>query len=111
MTRLDVSTNKYRAKRTWSTLCGIFFASKREAEYGDGLFLTQKAGEINELQFHRKFRLCDKPKVVIEVDFCFRDSKDGQWKYQDCKGKETREYRVKRLWLKEKLGIEVQLIR
>lgn len=116
--------NKYHARRTWSEMTQCWFASKGECAYGEMLWLRQKAGDICNLKFHEKYVLCDKPeRCTIEVDFVF-DVIRSIWKeqgetkmltstqYQDFKGaKEARDYRVKRLWLLQKFGIRIELVK
>ena len=112
MTRL-AGGNKFHAQRTWSTLVGRWFDSKAEAVYGEGLFLMQKAGEINQLEFQHKFVLCEKPKVTITIDFRYVNHSDEgthYWTYEDVKGVMTRDFRTKLAWLKEKHGIDVKII-
>ena len=65
------------------------------------------AGEIRDLQFHQKFVLSQSPKVTIEVDFVYEQ--DGKTIYEDYKGREVPEYRVKRIWLKQQQGIDIIL--
>ena len=104
--------NKYGARRTWSNLCNRTFSSKLEAQRGEELCLLQLAGEISELNYQEKFVLSEEPKVTITIDFCYHKKGDYGYTYEDTKGMgETREFRVKRLWLREKLGIDVILIR
>lgn len=103
--------NKYHAKRTWSELCGRWFASKVECIRGEELALLEKAGEIYQLEYQPKFILCENPKVTITLDFQYLGDKGNIWVYEDVKGILTRDFRTKLAWLKEKYGIEVKLIR
>ena len=98
---------KYGAIKTWSGLTRQWHDSKAEAARGEELWLLQKAGKITDLEYHRKYTLSQSPKVVIEVDFVYKQN--GQQVYEDFKGKEPREYRVKRIWAKEKFGIDILL--
>ena len=102
-------TNKYNAKRTYSTLCARFFPSKWEAERAEQLHLLQLAGEISDLKYQVRFTLSLKPRVATIIDFCYQE--DGHIIYEDAKGILTAEARVKYAWLKEKYGIEVKLVR
>jgi hypothetical protein len=98
--------NKYRAVKTYSELCERTFDSKAEARRGEELKLLERAGEIRDLQYQVLFSLCQKPKIAIKIDFSYREN--GQVVYEDVKGMgETREFRVKRAWLKEKHGVDV----
>jgi len=101
---------KYRAQRTYSELCGRFFDSKAETRRGEELALLEKAMEISGLQYQIPFQLCLKPNIKIKVDFSYCEN--GNVVYEDVKGMgETREFRVKRAWLKEKYGIEIKLVK
>ena len=101
--------NKYHAKRTYSELNSRWFSSKLEAGRADELKMLEMYGNISDLEFQKKFILSDKPKVTITVDFTYIDE-NGVRKYEDTKGMgETREFRVKRIWLKEKHGVDILL--
>lgn len=105
MTRIN-RYNKYSARKTYSNLCGRIFDSKAEARRGEELALLEKAGEISDLQYQVPFQLCLKPNIKIRVDFVY--SQDGKQIFEDTKGMgETREFRVKRAWLKQQQGIDV----
>jgi len=101
---------KYGAVKSWSELCQRKFDSKTEARRGEELWLLQKSGAISGLTFQKDIRLCDKPKISIKVDFVYTETSSGRLVHEDTKGVgETREFRVKRAWLKEKYGIDVFL--
>jgi hypothetical protein len=112
MTRLN-GGNKYHAKRTWSILCQREFDSRAEAIYGEELFLLQKAGEIEDLEYQVVYELCDKPKVTIRPDFRYviRDSGNiPRLHVEDVKGKMTEVFRIKLAWLNKQCGIKVKII-
>ena len=101
-------SNKYGAIRSYSQLCEREFHSKAEMVRGEELALLERAGEIKRLEYQVKFPLCDKPKITIKIDFAYLSK--GKMVYEDVKGyKETREFRVKRMWLKEKFGVDIIL--
>ena len=101
-------SNKYGARRTISRLCGREFASRAEAFRAEDLALMERAGEITELRYQVPIKLYDKPKVTITIDFCYKENGVQIW--EDVKGMgESREFRVKRLWAKEKYGIDIKL--
>jgi len=105
---------KYGAKRTWSELCQREFASKAEAVRGEELALMEKAGLISHLEYQPRFELCEDPKITITLDFSYRDETPGilpKRIFEDVKGVLTRDFRTKLAWLKEKYGIDVQLIK
>lgn len=102
--------NKYNAVRTYSGLCQRIFSSKAECARADELYLLQRAGEISDLQYQVKFILCKSPKVTITVDFSYKEN--GETVLEDQKGwGETREFRVKRIWLKTLTGQDIKLIK
>lgn len=111
--------NKYHARKTHSTLCDRTFDSKAEAVRGEELHLLQRAGEIACLQYQVLFKLCDKPKITIKLDFAYvEDGVFGEYKipvkvqvYEDVKGVLTRDSRTKLAWLEQSQGIRVRLIR
>jgi len=75
---------KYRAKPT--TIAGIRFASRAEANRYLELSLLQKAGEIASLQTHPRFTVWQhgKEKIIYEADFSYYE--DGQQVVEDVKG-------------------------
>ena len=99
--------NKYSAKKTFSELCGRKFDSKAEARRGEELHLLQKAGEISDLQYQVRFVLHRKPIISIKIDFGYIEN--GERIFADVKGKETRDFRVKRYWLEEQQNIKILL--
>jgi len=101
------SRNKYSAKKTYSELCGRKFDSKAEAKRGEELHLLQKAGEISDLQYQVRFVLHHKPIISIKIDFMYKEK--GVMIYEDAKGMETRDFRVKRYWLEEQQNIKILL--
>ena len=118
--------NKYGARRTYSELCGRWFHSKAEAVRGEDLALLERAGEISDLKYQVPFRLCDKPRITITIDFSYVVVKDYYdysqtahkhdfhapvrvQVYEDVKGMLIRDFRTKLAWLKEKYGVTVLL--
>ena len=115
-------TNKYHAIKTYSNLCERLFDSKAECRRGEELHLLQMADEISGLEYQVKLVLCEKPKITITIDFKYKDYllrdrmiadpglRGTYVVYEDTKGMgETREFRVKRIWLKEKYNINIVL--
>ena len=80
--------NKYGAVKT--TVDGITFDSKREAERWCELRLMERGGLITELKRQVKVELVPKTDKYREVsyvaDFVYRDKKTGQVVYEDAKG-------------------------
>lgn len=96
-------------KRTYSQLCGRWFASRMEARRGEELALLERAGEIEQLRYQVPFVLCNEPKIRVTIDFAYWLKGHQVQKYEDTKGVLTREFRVKLAWLREKYGITVDL--
>ena len=101
--------NKYRAKRTFSELCDRTFDSKAETIRGEELRLLELAKGIQDLRYQVKLILCEKPKITIKIDFTYLEN--GKRKLEDVKGVLTRDSRTKLAWLKEKFGVDVELIK
>lgn len=85
---------KYRAKPT--TIAGIRFASRAEANRYLELSLLQKAGEIASLQTHPRFTVWQhgKEKIIYEADFSYIE--DGRQIVEDTKGFRTQVYKIKK---------------
>lgn len=86
--------NKYGAKRT--TIDGIAFDSKAEAEYYCELLLQEKAGLIKLVELQPKIYLTD-AKILYKADFLIEEP--GKLVWIDVKGHETPVFGIKkRLW-------------
>ena len=86
----------------------IKFDSKKEAAYFDELTALQTAGVVRDIRLQVQFLL--KPAytdaytgerfraINYLADFTFDKITDGEWKYHivDCKGKKTKDYKLKR---------------
>ena len=101
-------SNKYHALRTYSTLCGRYFSSQKEARRGEELALLEKAGGIVNLEYQPKFILSTVPKITYTADFRYLE--DNMVVIEDVKGVLTRDTRTKIAWAKEKFGIEIELL-
>ncbi len=99
--------NKYHARKTASAICNRVFDSAAEARRGEALRLMELAGQISNLEYQIPFKLCDKPKITITIDF--RYLQDGEIIFEDVKGILLRDSRTKFAWLKEKHGIDVRI--
>lgn len=87
--------NKYRAKKT--TVDGITFDSKGEAEYYCYLKQMDQLGAIELLELQPKIYLTN-ARILYKPDFHIRES--GVDIYIDFKGVETAGFRLKkRLWM------------
>jgi hypothetical protein len=104
--------NKYNAKKT--TVDGITFDSKREAERYCELKLLQRAGEISELRLQVPFEL--QPGFTVNgkkirpihyiADFMY--TQNGTHVVEDAKGHRTKEYMLKRKMFAYRYGQEVR---
>lgn len=101
--------NKYHATKTYSELCKRVFDSKLEARCAEELRFREMAEDITDLEYQIPFILSESPKIKVTIDFKYKDK--GKVIYADAKGFLTRDSRTKYTWLKEKYGIEVELIK
>lgn len=102
--------NKFNAKRT--TVDGITFDSKREAEVYLDLKMLERAGRISGLERQRKFNLIVNDEIIgrYRADFAFIDhDRDGTFRVVDVKGVVTRDFRRVQKILKAAYGIEVEI--
>ena len=80
--------NKYHARKT--AVDGIVFDSQKEAERWCELRLMERAGLIRSLDRQIRFEIVpktDKFRAMHYIaDFCYRDTKTGEWIYEDVKG-------------------------
>ena len=87
---------KYRSKKT--TLDGIQFDSKKEAQRYAELLLLQKGGIISDLKLQVKFEIIPKQKderaAHYIADFVYQEN--GKTVAEDTKGYKTKEYILKR---------------
>ena len=94
---------KYHAKKT--TVDGITFDSKLEADRFQQLRLLEKAGEISDLRLQPEFQIYqgwidpdtgEKHKSRFYVgDFWYVDMQNDKFVCEDVKGMETPEFRLK----------------
>ena len=91
---------KYNNKKT--TVDGIKFDSKGEANRYCELKLLERAGEISDLKLQPRFELLPKQKderaINYTADFMYQE--DGETVVEDFKGKETRDYIMRRKMFK-----------
>ena len=95
--------NKYQNQKT--TINGITFASRLEAERYQQLMLLEKAGEIEGLTLQDEFQIArgwtnpntgERIKSAFYVaDFTYFDNRKLKWIVEDTKGMETAEFRLK----------------
>lgn len=92
--RCGKSKSKYNNVRTRVEHLDRSFPSGWEAERAGELSMLEKSGVIEGLRFQPQTYLSD-AKVGYKVDFFYRQN--GIDIYEEVKGKETEEYRIKRL--------------
>lgn len=109
--------SKFHNERTYNELLGRWFASKTEAEYCQQLWLLEKAGQIINLEFQRRYTLAI-PKPVLGpalithyiADAVYYDLRDQREHVIDVKGVRTKDYILKRRLMAALHGIEVEEI-
>lgn len=115
----NVAKNKYGAKRI--VIDNITFDSLREgARYGE-LKLLQRAREISILEVHPMFaikfpvhrhgKLEEFFVCNVELDFSYRDRRDGQYHYEDVKGKDNPLSKLKRRLVELAYEIKVEIVK
>lgn len=94
---------KYNNEKT--TIDGIKFASRLEAERFQQLRLLEKAEEIEALQLQVEFQILTgwtnpdtgertRSKYYV-ADFVYYDKQSGKWIIEDTKGMETSDFKLK----------------
>ncbi len=103
-------TPKYRAKPT--TLDGLKFASKREANRYAELRLLERAGKIVALGCQPRYALVVDGVLIADYIADFSYCEDDNFVVEDVKSKptRTRAYIIKRKLLKALYGIDVKEI-
>lgn len=102
-----MTKNKYNASKT--VVDGITFDSRKEAERYNVLMQMQEEGKIKDLQLQVKFELIPPQKfehqkseraVNYIADFVYYSNTEGMIIVEDVKGKETKDYIIKRKLMK-----------
>lgn len=104
--------SKYHNKRT--TINGITFDSRKEAQRYSELCLMQRAGKIKDLRRQVRYEIV--PKVGKEratyyvADFVYAEKQGDIWQtvVEDTKGVKTDVYRLKRKLMLWRHGIEIR---
>ena len=107
--------NKYNAKKT--TVDGITFDSKKEAERFSELKLLLRAGKIKNLRLQQDFTLQEAytapdgervRAIRYAADFTYEEN--GEIIVEDVKSRatKTRVYEMKRKLLREKYGVRIR---
>lgn len=100
--------SKYRNVRT--TVDGITFDSKREAERYGELKTMEAAGVISDLELQPRFPLTvnDERVGTYVGDFMYHDNEDMRYVVEDAKGVRTDVYKLKRKLVKAIYDITIQ---
>lgn len=102
--------NKYGARKT--TVDGITFDSKHEAEVWCELKLMQRAGIIRDLERQVRYEIIpktDKFRAAYYIaDFRYYDNETEKTVVMDAKGVRTKEYALKKKLMYWKYGIEIK---
>lgn len=109
--------SKYHNRKT--TVDGVTYDSRREAERSIELRLMERAGRITNLRRQVRFEVIPtlyvdgrvaERKTVYVADFVYTDAKTGEAVVEDVKGIRTKEYKLKRKLMLEKYGIQIREI-
>lgn len=107
--------SKYRAVKT--TVDGVTFDSRKEANRYCELKLLEKAGEIARLELQPRYDLDVIGGVVKDVrftigtyrgDFKYLDKRTTTWVIEDVKGFKTPLYRWKKKHVEAQYGIQIR---
>ena len=102
--------NKYGARKT--TVDGITFDSKHEAEIWCELKLMQRAGIIRDLERQVRYEIIpktDKFRATVYIaDFRYYDTETEKTVVMDAKGVRTKEYALKKKLMYWRHGIEIK---
>lgn len=99
---------KYRRKKT--TVDGIEFDSKKEADRYVQLLLMERGGDISGLVVHPPFELAINHVKICDyvADFKYFDKSSCKEIVEDTKGYRTRAYRIKKKLMLALRGIDVR---
>lgn len=102
--------NKYGARKT--TVDGITFDSKHEAEVWCELKIMQRAGIIRDLERQVRYEIIpktDKFRATVYIaDFRYYDTETEKTVVMDAKGVRTKEYALKKKLMYWRHGIEIK---
>lgn len=106
-------SSKYKAVKT--TVNGIAFDSKREADRYIFLRLMEKAGKITDLRMQVRHTLIPAQRIggkvverAVEYKSDFEYDQDGKHIVEDAKGVRTKDYIIKRKLMLYMDGIQIK---
>lgn len=104
---IDVKTEtKYKSIAV--TIDGIYFRSTKEGKRYIQLRFKQKMGFISDLKLQVVFELITDGILIEKYIADFTYIENGEYVVEDTKGKKTSDYKRKRKWMKNILGIEIK---
>ena len=104
---IDVKTEtKYKSIAV--TIDGIYFRSTKEGKRYIQLRFKQKMGFISDLKLQVGFELITDGILIEKYIADFTYIENGEYVVEDTKGKKTSDYKRKRKWMKNVLGIEIK---
>ncbi len=106
MKPMNSSVSKYRNKPT--EVDNIRFDSKREAQRYEELKILVRAGAIQGLYLQPKYPLEVNGLRICTYVADFRYTEHGQDVVEDCKGFQTREYKIKKKLMRAIYQIEIR---
>ena len=103
--------SKYRHKKT--TVDGIKFDIKREAQFYSSLKQLERAGQVYEVELQRPYALTVNGQLVCtyRADFAFYNAIQKRNRVVDVKGVATKDFNIKRKLMRAIYGIDVEVIR
>ena len=98
--------NKYNARKV--EIDGYIFDSKKEAKRYQELCLLERAGEIEIIEIHPRWKLVVNGVLIgrYTADFMYKDN--GKMVVEDVKGVRTRDYVLRKKLMKALYGIEIK---
>ena len=105
----EKKANKYHSRKV--VVDGVQYDSQFEYDRYCELKLLERAGEIKDLQYHKKYILIDAGEngreIAYEADFVYM--KDGKLVVEDTKSEptKTRLYKLKKRLMLERYGINI----
>ena len=103
--------SKYRNKKT--TVDGVKFDSKREAEFYSSLKQLERAGQVYEVELQKPYALTVNGQLVCtyKADFAFYDAIQKRNRVVDVKGVATKDFVIKKKLMRAVFGIDVEVVR
>lgn len=102
--------NKFKAIRT--TINGVTFASKKEANYYWQLKLRERAGEVSHIELQPTYDIIINGQHIckVKLDFRYYDNRDKCYHIVDVKGLDTPVSKLKRKLVNAQHNICVEIV-